>query len=406
MSELPLSELPMSELPRSELAIAGVTGSRADFGLMCPVFGALARHPRFTFSLIVTGAHLDATHGHTIDEVEAEGFAIAARVPATEGGDDSEAIARATARGLAGFGEALVRLKPDLLLLAGDRYEILAAATAALFARVPVAHFFGGDVTSGAFDEAIRHAITKMAHIHFPTNPAAARRLVQLGEDPRSVHLVGSPALDGLKHFKPMERTAFFSAVRLPLRRRLVLVAFHSATLDHTSALMHLEELLAALEPEGDDTALLLTGANADTEGRALTARLVQFAAAAQARAFYPSLGHRLYWNALSHAAVLVGNSSSGLYEAPSFKLASVNIGDRQQGRLRAPSVIDCPPERQAIARALERARHLDVSHVVNPYGDGNATQRILEVLEGLTEPRRLIKKRFHDMVAQEVSHE
>src|SRR5262249_8517745 len=157
-------------------------------------------------------------------------------------------------------------------------------------------HFFGGDVTSGAFDEAIRHAITKMAHIHFPTNAAAARRLVQLGEDPRSVHLVGSPALDGLKRFKPMERTAFFSSVQLPLRRRLVLVGFRSATLDHPSALMHLEELLAALEPEGDDTALLLTGANADTEGRALTARLGQFAAAAQARAFYPSLGHRLYW--------------------------------------------------------------------------------------------------------------
>ena len=168
----------------SELRIAAVTGSRADFGLMSPLFKAIAADRAFAFSLIVTGAHLDATLGRTVDEIEAEGFSIAARVVATDPGDDAEAIARATARGLAGFAEVLPRLAPDLLLLPGDRYEILAAALAALFAKVPVAHFFGGDVTAGAFDEAIRHGISKIAHIHFPTHAEAGRRLRQLGEDP------------------------------------------------------------------------------------------------------------------------------------------------------------------------------------------------------------------------------
>ena len=382
----------------SELRIAAVTGSRADFGLMSPLFKAIAADRAFAFSLIVTGAHLDATLGRTVDEIEAEGFSIAARVAATDPGDDAQAIARATARGLAGFAEVLPRLAPDLLLLPGDRYEILAAALAALFAKVPVAHFFGGDVTAGAFDEAIRHGISKIAHIHFPTHAAAGRRLQQLGEDPSHIHVVGSPALDAILTLTPIDRPALFAALGLEPRPRLVLVAFHPATLDRVASRSQLEELLAALDTEADDTAMLITGSNADTEGRALSARLAEYATAAPGRAFRTSLGHRLYHHALAHAALVVGNSSSGLYEAPSFRIPTVNVGDRQEGRVRAASVIDCPAERGAIAAAIARARTLDCRDVVNPYGDGQASERILRVLRGLADPRCLLKKCFRDV--------
>jgi UDP-hydrolysing UDP-N-acetyl-D-glucosamine 2-epimerase len=382
----------------SELHIAAATGSRADFGIMSPVLIALREDRRFSLSLIVTGAHLDPSFGHTVDEIEKAGFRVAARVPATDAGDDAAAIARATGLGIGGFAEVLTRLQPQLLLVPGDRYEMLAAAVAALFVKVPVAHVFGGDVTEGAFDEAIRHSISKMAHIHFATNADAGRRLVQLGEDPAHVHVVGSPSLDSLQTFSPMPRTAFFSEVGMEQRPELLLVSFHPETLDLVSSRVHLEELLSALESQGDGTAILITGSNADTEGRAMAERLQEFAAAAPGRAYRASLGRRLYFNALAHAAVVVGNSSSGLYEAPSFKVPTVNVGDRQKGRLKAASVIDCPPQRTEIAMAIERARRLDCSAVENPYGDGHATERILDVLGRIGDPRRLLKKRFRDL--------
>jgi UDP-hydrolysing UDP-N-acetyl-D-glucosamine 2-epimerase len=385
----------------SKLHIAAVTGSRADFGLMTAVYQAIRRDARFMFSLVVTGAHLDASHGHTVNEIEAAGFEVAARVPATDAGDDAAAVARATACGLAGFAGVLAHMQPDLILLPGDRYEILAAAIAALFAKVPVAHFFGGDVTAGAFDDAIRHSISKVAHIHFPTNTDAAKRLAQLGEDPDQIHMVGSPGLDVLAGFTPLDRSQFFSEVGLEPRARLLLVSFHPETLDLVSSIDHLEELLAALEVEDQDAAILLTGSNADTEGRALSKRLQEFAAAAPGRAFRVSLGHRLYSNALAHAAAVIGNSSSGLYEAPSFRVPAVNIGDRQKGRLRAASVIDCTPQRAAIAAAIGRARRLDCTNVVNPYGDGHATERIMAVLGGIGDPRRLLKKSFRDVTVR-----
>ena len=382
----------------ARLTVAAVTGSRADWGLLSPVLQAIRAEPEFELKLVVTGAHLDPAFGLTVEDITGAGFPVAARVPASGAGDDGRAVGRATGQGLAGFAEVLPSLSADLLLLLGDRYEILAAATAALFARLPLAHLCGGDVTEGAFDEAIRHAVTKMAHLHFVTNADAARRVRQLGEDPASVHLVGSPALDRLRTFEAVPREAFLAEVGLPVRQHLVLVSFHPVTLDAVPSIVQLEELLAVLDDIGDEHAILLTGANADTEGRGLNERLRAFAAARPGRSFRQSLGHELYFSALSHAAVLIGNSSSGLYEAPSFRLPTVNIGDRQKGRLRAASVVDCAPRRDAIAAALQRARRLDCTDVVNPYGDGRATERIMDVLRTLDDPKRLLKKRFFDL--------
>lgn len=380
----------------ARLAVAAVTGSRADWGLLEPVVRALAGDPAFALSLLATGAHLDPAFGDTLGEVAASGIPIAAEIPAAAPGDDALAVGRATARGIEGFAGHFARRRPDLLLLLGDRYEIFAAATAALFARIPIAHLCGGDTTEGAFDEALRHAISKMSHLHFPTNAPAARRLIAMGEDPARVHVVGNPALDKLRDFRPLERTAFLDAVGLPPAARLLLVAFHPATLDPVPSAGQLEALLAVLAAQPGDTAILLTGSNADSEGRALSRRLAAFAAARPATVYRASLGHRLYFNALTHADCLLGNSSSGLYEAPSFKLPTVNIGSRQRGRLRAASVIDCPPEAAAIGQALREALALDCAGVTNPYGDGRAAERVLAVLKGVDEPQTLVMKRFY----------
>lgn len=380
----------------ARLRIAAVTGSRADWGLLEPVATALAAEGVFEVEVIATGAHLDPAFGDTLAEVAASGLPIVGRIAATEPGDDALAVGRATAAGLAGFAGHFAQRRPDLVLLLGDRYEIFAAATAALFARLPIAHLCGGDTTEGAFDEALRHAISKMAHLHFPTNQPAARRLIAMGEDPARVHVAGNPALDKLRHFRPIAREAFFAEVDLQPAARLLLVAFHPATLDPMPSARQLEALLAVLAEQPPETAILLTGSNADSEGRALSARLRAFAADRAGALYRDSLGHRLYFNALAHADCLLGNSSSGLYEAPSFGLPTVNIGTRQQGRLRAASVIDCPPEQAAIAEALRRALAMDCAGTVNPYGDGHAAERIVAVLKGVDAPQTLVMKRFH----------
>ena len=275
--------------------------------------------------------------------IEADGFPISARVDSLLASDTPVGVAKSLGLGVIGFADALDRLKPDLLLLLGDRFEILAAAQAALVARLPVAHLCGGDVTEGAFDEAIRHAITKMAHLHFATNEPAARRLRQLGEDPDRVFAVGSPGIDYLLRAPPLSGDELARATGLDAGRRLLLVTFHPATLGAGAALDELEELLAALAALGGDIQLAFTRPNADTDGRALAQRLERFVAAQANARLFAALGSRVYASLLRRAEAVIGNSSSGLYEAPSVGTPTVDIGDRQRGRLKAESVISCP---------------------------------------------------------------
>ena len=387
------------------MRLLAVTGTRAEYGLLRPVLRALDADPAFEVGLVVTGMHLAETFGRTIDAIEADGLPIEARVEMLEADDDTGlGVARAVGRATAAIAEVFERVTPDLVLLVGDRFEQLAAAQAALFLRLPVAHLFGGDRTEGAFDESIRHAITKLGHVHLVSNEGSARVVRQLGEDPAHVHVVGSPAIDELVRRQPLDRTAERAALSRELGIRFgeptVLVTFHPATLDPEEPAAQLDELLVALEGLGPGAGIVITKANADPGGRAINARIDAWAADRPNVAAFDSLGSEAYHALLGAIDVVVGNSSSGLYEAPSLGVPTVNVGDRQAGRLRASSVIDVEPRTTAIRAGIDRALAGDWSGTVNPYGDGHATERIVAVLRGLGDTRQLLVKRFHEVPA------
>lgn len=383
-----------------ERKICVVTGSRADYGLLYWLMKEIQGDPALRLQVVATGMHLSPEFGLTHRTIEADGFPIDAKVEMLLSSDTPAGVTKSLGLGVIGFADALERLKPDILVLLGDRFEILAAAQAALIAKVPIAHIAGGDVTEAAFDEAIRHSITKMAHLHFVTNAAAARRVRQLGEDPARIHEVGSPGIDYIKRMALLDRGAIEASLGVQLRARNVLVTFHPATLDVQPASEQFGELLRALDSLGPETGIFFTLPNADTDGRAIT-RLIQDFVAAHPNAFaFASLGQQRYLSLMALVDAVVGNSSSGLYEAPSFKKPAVDIGERQKGRLRAVSVINCAPRAADIAQAIARALTLDTSAAVNPYGDGESSQRIREHLKAVAEPRALLKKRFHDLAA------
>lgn len=379
------------------LKVCAVTGGRADWGLLSVPLALIRDDPDFALQLVVTGQHLLPGAGATDRVIEAEGFHIDARVDMLLAGDSAVAVSKSMGLAIIGFAEVFDRLKPDLLFVLGDRYEILAAAQAAMVARIPIAHLCGGDVTEGAMDEAIRHAITKMSHLHFVSNQDAARRVCQLGEDPAQVYCVGSPGLDRIRLTPRMTRDAFFASIGFVPRARNLLVTFHPATLDDdvSAACM---EMLAALDALGPEVGLIFTGVNADTGGRAVAACIDGFVAMHPNACAHVSLGAARYFSALGHVDAVVGNSSSGLYEAPSFAIPTVNIGDRQGGRLKARSVLDCAADREAILAALRQAFAMDCSGTANPYGDGHSAERIIAVLKAVGDTRPLLKKRFFDV--------
>jgi UDP-hydrolysing UDP-N-acetyl-D-glucosamine 2-epimerase len=377
--------------------ICVVTGSRADYGLLFWVMKGIQDDPELELQVAVTGMHLSPEFGETSRLIEADGFPVAARVDSLLPGDSAAAVTKSIGRGVIGFADALERLQPDIVVLLGDRFEILAAAQAALVARIPVAHIAGGDLTEGAFDDAIRHSITKMAHLHFVTNAGAAARVRQLGEHPRFIFNVGSPGLDTIARTRLLPRGELEAALGFAFRKRNLLVTFHPATLDAMSSGGQLAELLRALDAMGPEFGVVFTKSNADTEGLTLNRMLAEYVARRPNCRLFDSLGTQNYLSVMSQVDALVGNSSSGLYEAPTLRKPAVNIGDRQKGRVRAASVIDCGPEAPAIERAIHAALRLDCSGVKNPYGDGQSAPRIVAALKSIRDPRSLVRKEFVD---------
>ena len=377
--------------------ICVLTGSRADYGLLYWILNDLRAAPDVELQLIVTGMHLSPEFGHTVDEIERDDFAISRRVEMLVSSDTPGGTAKSMGLGVIGMSDALEQLRPNILLVLGDRFEVLAAVQTCLVHGIPVAHIAGGDTTEGAFDESIRHAITKMSHVHFVTNELSARRVRQLGEDPRRVHVVGSPGLDHLRRSPLLDRTALEESLGARLGARNLLVTFHPVTLEPGEGEAQLTELLGALDEQDENTVLWITRPNADSGGRAITAALDAWAATRPDRAHvFGSLGQLRYLSLMAQVDAVVGNSSSGLYEAPSFGVATVNIGERQRGRLAASSVIHCAPERAVIRDAIARAIALVCDGVVNPYGDGRSAARIVELLRVLPPAAELLKKRFH----------
>jgi UDP-hydrolysing UDP-N-acetyl-D-glucosamine 2-epimerase len=380
--------------------IGVVTVSRSDWGHLLPVLEAMRRAPDLQTVLFVAGMHLSPEFGLTVREIETRGFPIAERVPMLEAADTPEAVAKATGRGVAGFGDAFARQRPDLVLLLGDRFEMLAAAVAALPFALPVAHVHGGEVSEGAVDNQIRHAITKLAHLHFASAAPHARRIAAMGEEPWRIHTVGAPGLDRIAALEPLPREALARELDLPAEGPWLLVTFHPVTLEYRDTAAHVEALLSALEKT--DGTLVMSYPNADTARRLIIDRLEEFAARHPRRCrLARNLGERHYLSLLRHADVMVGNSSSGLIEAPSFGLPVVNVGARQRGRLRGANVIDVEASREDILRgieaALQPAFRAQARAAANPYGDGRAAPRIVHVLRNVPLNARLVQKRFSE---------
>jgi GDP/UDP-N,N'-diacetylbacillosamine 2-epimerase (hydrolysing) len=384
----------MSAATRS---VAAVTVSRSDWGHQRPVLEAIRSAPGLSLQLYVAGMHLESAFGLTVREIERDGWPIAARISMAETDDSPHGVAASTGKGIEGFARAYAETRPDLVVVLGDRFEMLAAAVAALPFTLPVAHVHGGEETEGAMDNQIRHAITKLAHLHFASADAHARRLAQLGEEAWRIYSVGAPGVDRLSAVTYRSREELAGSLGLDAGAKWLVVTFHPVTLEFRNTAAHVAELMAALEKA--DAQIIMTYPNADTASRVIVERIEEFASRHPRVRLARSLGEEIYLSLLKHADAMVGNSSSGLIEAPSFGLPVVNIGSRQRGRLRAANVIDVGYSREEILRGLEKA--LDpgfraaLKDMANPYGDGRAAARIVEVLRAIPLDARLIQKRF-----------
>ena len=380
--------------------ICVVTGTRAEFGLLRWLMQEIVASDALTLQVIATGMHLSPEFGSTFREIEQAGFNIDAKVEMLLSADTASAVTKSMGLGLIGYADAYARLAPDLVVVLGDRFEIFAAAAAAMIAGIPIAHLHGGETTEGAFDEAIRHSITKMAHLHFVGAEPYRKRVLQLGEHPDRVFLVGGLGVDAIKQVQLLNREELEAAIDFKLAARNLLITFHPVTLDDGSSGQQMQELLAALD-ELENTHLIFTLPNADTGGRELIQMVESFVETHSCASVFQSLGQQRYLSCLQFVDGVVGNSSSGIAEVPSFKTGTINIGDRQKGRLSAASVIDCNPDREDIGRALRLLFDADFRQAlratVNPYGDGGASKKIIDVLRW--QPLDgLLKKSFYNI--------
>lgn len=381
--------------------ICVVTGTRAEFGLLRWLMQEIQHEPELELQVLATGMHLSPEFGLTYREIEQAGFVINAKVEMLLSADTATAVTKSMGLGLISYADAYERLAPDLIVVLGDRFEIFAATAAALIAGIPVAHLHGGETTEGAFDEAIRHSITKMSHLHFVAAEEYRRRVIQLGEQPERVFLVGGLGIDAIKRIKLLDKGALEESLGFKFGPRNLLITFHPVTLEgQISSGQQMAELLAALG-KLDDTHLLFTMPNADTGGRELAAMLNQFAATRQNVRVYTSLGQLRYLSCMKYVDAVVGNSSSGLAEAPSMGIATINIGDRQKGRLSASSVINCEPTQQSISEALstvfDPSFRSTLTSTKNPYGSGGASEKIAKIIKN-HELKNLLKKSFFNL--------
>lgn len=373
-----------------------LTGTRADYGLFYQPLRRIEEHPELDLSLIVTAMHLAPEFGYTVRLVEKDGFAIAARVESLLAGDSGGSMSRAIGLGILGLTQALESIRPDILLVLGDRGEMLAGAIAATHLNIAVAHVHGGEV-SGTVDESVRHAITKLAHLHFPSTVENGERIMRMGEEPERVQVVGAPGLDYLRFVEPMSRAEIEADLDLDLSEPVLLLTQHPVTTEVESAAWQMRQTLEAIKAVGVQT--VATYPNADSGGRAMIRTLHKYESLPFLR-IRQTLGQRRYASMLRYASAMVGNSSSGIIEAPFFGLPVVNVGSRQQGRQRAENVLDVAYDQDQIEQAIrtaltdrefvQRARHGS-----NPYGDGHAGERIAEALAAMPLDRRFLQKRL-----------
>ena len=385
---------------KAKRTICVVTGTRAEYGLLRWVIDKIVKSSEFELQLIVTGTHLSPEFGLTVNEIEADGYKVNYKVEMLLSSDTAVGVTKSMGLGLISFADAFAGLQPDLLLLLGDRFEAFAAASAALIAQIPIAHLHGGEITEGAVDDAFRHSITKMSHFHFVACEDYRRRVVQLGEDASNVFCVGGLGVDAISRIKLLDRRALEDSIDFGLLPRNLLITFHPVTLEKNTAACQVDELLKSLGALAD-TGLIFTMPNADTQGRIVFEKIDAFCRANPNAKAFTSLGQLRYFTCLSQVDAVIGNSSSGLLEAPSFKKATVNIGDRQKGRLKASSVIDCLPESDSISAAIEKVYSPSFQAVLktafNPYGEAGASDKIVAILSQKSF-EGILKKAFVDL--------
>lgn len=374
-----------------------ITGSRAEWGLLRRLAAMVKSHERMELQIIATNMHLSPEFGLTYKEIERDGFRIDRQVEMLLSGDSPAATSKSTGLATIGFADAYRDLEPDLIIILGDRYEMLSAATAALIFRIPIAHLHGGEITEGAYDDAIRHAITKMSHLHFTSTEEHKGRVVQMGEQPGRVFNVGAIGIDNIRHTSLMSKEEIEHSLNgFRLDRNTILVTFHPVTMQQNTAEGQINALLDALDslPEAR---VIFTMPNSDTEGRVIMTLIKEWCERNTDRAvWFNSLGSRRYLSALQYVGAVVGNSSSAIIEVPSFGIPSLNIGDRQKGRTRAMSVVDCTPIREDIVKNLRAIIGREPIQVENPYEKPNTAQRIIDTIAKV-DWEKLTDKKFYD---------
>ena len=381
--------------------ICVVTGSRAEYGLLYWLLKEIQADPELELQLLVTGMHLSPEFGLTWQQIAADGFTINRKVEMLLSSDTPVGIAKAMGLGLIGLVDALADLQPDIVVVLGDRFEIFAAAQAAMSLRLPIAHIHGGELTEGAVDDAIRHALSKLSHFHFTATEVYRQRVIQLGEAPERVFNVGAPGLDNVHRLPLLERAAFEAAIDFKLAKRNLLVTFHPVTLENATAAEQFSQLLLALD-EFADAHVIFTYSNADADGRIIARLIEEYRDRHPQRvAAFVSLGSLRYLSAMRHVDAVVGNSSSGILEAPAFKIATINIGDRQRGRLCAASILHCQPQADAIKAALRKVWSGKLASTLadleQPYGTGGSSAEIKRILKSVA-LKDILKKRFYDI--------
>lgn len=379
-----------------------VTGTRAEYGIMQNLIKLLHEDPEVELQLLVTGMHLSPEFGNTIETIIADGFPISKKVEVLLSSDTPIGISKTMGLGMISFAEALEELAPDIMVVLGDRFEIFSAVAAAMIARIPVGHIHGGEATEGLIDEPIRHSITKMSHVHFPATEEYRNRIIQLGEQPERVFCTGTPGLDNILSLDLLSKEEFEKSIEFDLEDSpTALLTFHPVTLDFSSAEEQFGEILAALSARSE-MKIIFTMPNSDTDGRVIIKMINHFVAKNPKRyKAFISLGQLRYLSALKHVHLVIGNSSSGLIEVPSFKIPTINIGDRQKGRIKAASVINCEPTESSITEALDQAFDIDfkasLQTLENPYGEAGASKKIKDILCEFN-LENIIKKNFYDL--------
>ena len=377
-----------------------VTGSRAEYGLLYWLIKAVYDDSDLELQLIVTGMHLSPEFGSTYRDIEKD-FKINKKIDMYLSSDKSIDISKSMGLAQASFAKAYEELNPDIVVVLGDRYEIFSAACAAMIARIPIAHIHGGEATEGLIDEAIRHSISKMSHLHFTAAEEYLKRVIQLGEQPSRVFNVGGLGIENIKKLRLLSREEFEKSINFKLNTKNILVTFHPVTLERQSSKKQFQEIIYTID-ELQDTNIIFSKTNSDIDGKIINKMIEEYTSKNSKKSIsIASLGQLNYLSALKHVDFIIGNSSSGLLEAPSFKIGTINIGDRQKGRLQADSIINCLPEKVSIRESIKKIYSSNfkeiLKNVKNPYGDECASKKIIEVLKN-TPLNEILKKSFFDI--------